>query len=559
MAKKNNEIAAFQKGDFVQKNIDNIAAFRSWALWYPDLFFDLIKPSVGGLRLHMDQRVSMRCDARFFSYYGCFPRGASKTFNQVLVACDVCIVYPGIEIAISAQTKENAVALLSDKINEAIKWYPALNDEISKIRSNKNDVEVVFKNSARLTVLANAQSSKGMRRTRLRIEESNLLKTDVYEDALRPIVSVPRLTRGQYAVVNPEELSGQINFYTTTGFRGSDEFNRVMAMYDNMLELKGEFVLGADWMIPCWYGRTMSKADILKIRDSTSPMMFAMNYMEEWVGVATGALVSINNVLKCRNLLAPVFKASPSDEIVIGVDVARSELEANNKSAVAVIRVKRNQSGRPVSLDLINIFGVSNAQNFESQALIVKRVKSQYKDAASVRVVVDANGVGAGLVDALLQPTFDPETGEEYPSWNTINTDNTPADIVESEEILYALKAQGIQTKVLTDFIGAVDSGALRLLEQKQYDLYEAEQNSTYYEEYRPYVETSLLVDEIANLKVEHTPRGIGVKQAVSKVPKDRFSAVSYAIYYAMDEADQVMDLSAEWDKLFSFRPPKLK
>ena len=83
---------------YVEKNKENIRRFRSWVLWYPDLFLDLMRPATGGLRLHMDQRVSMRCDARFFSYYGCFPRGASKSLNQILVCFVLMIVYPGIEI-----------------------------------------------------------------------------------------------------------------------------------------------------------------------------------------------------------------------------------------------------------------------------------------------------------------------------------------------------------------------------------------------------------------------------------------------------------------------------
>ena len=551
-------LLSVSKYDFIQRNINNIYALRSWALWYPDLFLDLLKPSTGGLRLHLDQRVAMRCDARFFGYYGCFPRGASKTLNQILVSSVLCIIYPGIEIAVSAQTKDNAIALVIDKINEAMKWYPILANEIAKIKQSKVDVEITWKNSARTTVLANSQSSKGMRRTRLRIEEAALLKADVFDDALRPIVAVPRLTRGKYAVVNPEELSGQINFYTTTGFRGSDEYNRVLQMYDDMLSLKGMCVLGADWMLPCWYGRTMPKADILKIKETISPMAFAMNYMEEWVGVATGALVSINNVLKCRDMAEPVFECADEDEIVIGVDVARSELEANNKSAIVVLRVKRNQAGRPISLEVINVLGISNAVSFNTLALLIKRIKKQYENAMSVRVVVDANGVGVGLVDVLLQPTYDPEAGEEYPAWNTLNTENTPNDPANAEEILFALKAQGIQTKVLTDFIGAVDSGALHMLEQRQYDIFESMEDD-FMDKYRPYVETNLLVDEIANLKVEHTPRGIGVQQAVKKVSKDRFSALSYAIYFAMDEADEVSNMNAEWDRLFAFRAPKLR
>ena len=41
----------------------------------PDLALDLMAPKEGGIKLHSDQRIFMRCGARFFSEYGCFPRG----------------------------------------------------------------------------------------------------------------------------------------------------------------------------------------------------------------------------------------------------------------------------------------------------------------------------------------------------------------------------------------------------------------------------------------------------------------------------------------------------
>ena len=56
-------------------NLDNWEYFCSFCRWYPDLFFDLIKPQKGGLNLHLDQRIYLRAMMRFASFYGVFPRG----------------------------------------------------------------------------------------------------------------------------------------------------------------------------------------------------------------------------------------------------------------------------------------------------------------------------------------------------------------------------------------------------------------------------------------------------------------------------------------------------
>lgn len=63
---------------------------------------------------------------------------------------------------------------------------------------------------------------------------------------LEPVVNIPRRTIGKLATVNPEELNGQICFLTTSGFRGSSEFQRNVKMVDDMADLKGKIVLGSE-------------------------------------------------------------------------------------------------------------------------------------------------------------------------------------------------------------------------------------------------------------------------------------------------------------------------
>ena len=248
--------------------------FASWWIWYPDLALDLMAPEEGAIKLHTDQRVFMRAGTRFFSEHGCFNRGYGKTFLEFANMVIVCIRYPNIELSLTAQTKENAAALLKDKYNELVRYYPMLAKEIVKTSFIKGDALIVFRNGARIDALANAQTSKGQRRKRISIEESNLMDNVIFEDALEPVVEVGRTTCGKLAIVNPEELNQQINFYTTPGFRGSDEYNRNLAMFHDMRDLNGKIVLGSNWMLGCWYGRGSSKSTILKKKKDMSPIAF---------------------------------------------------------------------------------------------------------------------------------------------------------------------------------------------------------------------------------------------------------------------------------------------
>lgn len=273
-----------KKGSF-DENFEKWVEFVQWSKWFPDLFFDLIKPEKGGMRLDLDQRVFLRSMSRFISTYGVFPRGFGKTMIELMSIYHTAIFFPDCNLSMSAQTKENAASISHDKHNELVKKYPLLLNEISRTSFTKDNAEVDFKSGATYSILANAQTSKGQRRHRLNIEESALLNNLIFKDALEPVVNVPRRTIGEKAVISPYELNGMINYVTTSGYRGSDEYNRLLNMVKEMAELKGKMVLGASWELPCHYGRGETRNQLLAKKNdpTTSATAFAMNYESRWV------------------------------------------------------------------------------------------------------------------------------------------------------------------------------------------------------------------------------------------------------------------------------------
>jgi len=516
-------------------NMDKYTEFLSWARFYPDLFLDLIKPKIGALKLHSDQRIFLRSTVRFVSLYGVFPRGWGKTFNEVLAMYVVSVLFPNMEQALTAQTKENAASLLKDKHTEIIKYYPWFKNEIYKPKFSKNDAEVLFLNGSRVDILANAQTSKGQRRKKIMIEEAALLDNVTFEDALEPIVEIGRTTGGELAIVNPEELNQQINFFTTSGFKGTDEHVRSQTMVKSMVELKGEIVLGSDWKLGCWNGRGSNRKQIEKKKKRMSAVAFAQNYESKWVGSVENSLVDIQALMRIRSLNEPVFEPRSGYEYFLGVDVARSQNTANNQSSIVVIEVERYPSGRIKSANLVNLINVSNALNFSSQALEVKRVKNKYNASMTI---CDGNGLGQGLIDALMQSQDDPINGETYLAWNTTNTDAIPDDS-NYETCLYDLKAQGVNVSVIVNFIDYVDSGKLRILEKKQYSDYDVNDKKYYETNILPFVQTDFLIEEIVNLQFID---GKKIKQVVKKVNKDRYSALAYALWYIKNFEDNTIE-----------------
>ncbi len=513
-------------------NIDNWEYFCSYSRWFPDSFLDLIKPPKGGLNLHLDQRIYLRVMLRFTSFYGVFPRGYGKTFDEVLASMLACIFFPEISISLSAQTKENAADLLKDKYNEILRFYPLLKNEIDKANFAKGDALVVFKNGSRLDNLANAQTSKGQRRKRINMEESALIDNDTFLDALLPIVEVPRVCVGKYSIVDPEELNQQINFFTTAGFKGSDEYQRSVDMVKDMVNLNGKIVLGSSFWLPCWYGRGSTKSQIFQKKRDMTMISFAQNYESKWVGAASGALVNVNKLMNCRSLTSPILSSkNKEDEFYIGVDVARSQNTSNNQSFISVIKVNRTKDKtKIVSMDLVNLVNIPNIMNFTAQACVIKKYKKLYN---AKNVIVDGNGLGAGLIDELLKESFDPITKESLGCWDTINDDNTPEVPEIAEKILYNLKAQSVQSKIVTNFIDVVDSGKFRMLESRQQSDFTEKEYDDFDNCVAPYLQTDCLFEEIANLKLKHLSNGgVTIEKVVNKLDKDRVCATIYVLWY---------------------------
>lgn len=462
--------------NLIGKNISKWAEFTSFIRFYPDIFYDMLKPEVGGIELDLYQRVMMRTLSRFPQNYFCIPRGGSKTLTQIMVAYHTAICFPNVTLAITASTKESAVKIWKEKHEEILRFYPSIKDEIKSENFSKDSGRVEFQNGAIIDNLANAQSSKGLRRRRGSLEESALIDKDLYDDAIEPIFNIPRTT--MTGEIDPAELNGQINRFSTSGYKNSDEYEKILTMVKETGDLKGSFVFGSDWRIPIHFGR--QKMSVINKARQGNVTRFRQNYLCDWIGASDGALINISKLIKARTITHPELSC-PRDknknfllhEYVIGVDVARSAAESNNKTAIVVLKIIRNSNNLIRQVQVVNIIEPPNGLSFKEQSIMVKRVFKNYggnQDTSLSRVkavIVDGNGVGGGLIDRLLEDVTDPETNEELGCWATINTDQKP-DVPNSPEIVYNLKSQGINQDIITQFLDYVESGKLKLL--KSYD-----------------------------------------------------------------------------------------
>lgn len=523
----------------IKRNIHKWAEFCAFIRWMPDAFFDMLKPETGGIILDLYQRVMMRVLSRFVQNYFCLPRGSSKTLTEIMVLYHTAICFPSITLAITASTKESAVKIWKEKHDEILRFYPTIANEIKSANFSKDSGRVEFQNGAIIDNLANAQTSKGLRRRRGSLEESALIDADTYIDAIEPIFNVPRVT--MTGEVDPTELNGAINRFSTSGYKNSDEYEKIVQMARDMTDLKGSFVFGSDWMIPVHFGR--QKLSVINKARQGSTTRFRQNYLCAWIGISSGALLNISKMIKARTISMPELEC-PKDkkgnyeinEYVIGVDVARSESDSNNKTSIVVGKIIRNQQGTIRQVQIVNIISPPNGLNFKEQSIIIKRVFKQYGGDPNMNisrvkaVVIDANTIGQGLVDRLLEDVTDPDTNEELGCWATINTDQKPS-VPDSPEVIYCMKSQGINADIIRTFLDYVESGKLKLLksfEDIKDDLNDINDGSVEL----ACAQTQLLIDEVANLRLKKTQTTITVEQVLRRIDKDRYSATAYMLYY---------------------------
>lgn len=527
------ELAAIK--EHIEKWKDFIAYFR----WYPDLYYDLIKPHEGKtIRLGVDQRMMLRCLARFKTTYGVLPRGSGKTMLAMMYAFHACIFYPTVQVALTAQTRENSAKLIKDKYDELLNCFPVLREEIYSSKFGNDTSEIVFHNGSIIKNIANQQSSKGAHVQRGIVDEDNLTNEEIYQDVLEPIfTTVPRITCGKEGLVDPFEINGQISQLTSAGFRGSAAFFRCLHHYRNMIECKGEMCIGAGWELACHFGRGATKAEIQKKEKTMSSVAFDMNYRGVWTGAADNALVSMTKLMDCRNLIEPEMKAQDGFDYVLGVDVARSDKASNNQSSICILKIIRTPRGKIKEIQLVNLITNEGTLDFEGLACEVKKIAKTY---CAKAVVVDENGIGRGLCDFLVKNTTDPQTGDSLGCLATMNSERIPDD-ADAPKIVFCYLAQKYDNESIPNFIDCVETGKLRLLVKKEFSAYAMEEED-FASKAMPYFQTNCFVEEVSNLKLEHLSNaGLRVKQISKKVNKDRFSSVQYALWYVMKNLDNIV------------------
>ena len=545
------------------------------AFWreYPDLFIDFLQdggnPDVEKkLVFYFYQRVFLRAAMRYKYVYMVFPRAYSKSFLSVMVLMCRCVLYPRCKLFITSGGKEQAAGIVKEKVDEICTLVPAFQRELDmrpgKTRQSKDYCIFMFKNGSYMDNIAARESSRGKRRHGGLVEECVGVDGTILSEVIIPTMNVSRLCMDGTMQPNETLNKSQI-FVTTAGWKGTFAYDKLIQFLVWMVtEPEKAIVMGGTWRIPVLV-KLLDKTFLqdLKKDGTFNEASFDREYESKWSGTIEDAFFNGDAFDKNRTLQKPEYEHSGRSSVqsfyVVSADIGRKGCD----TVACVFKVTPQSMGAAIK-SLVNIYTFSD-EHFENQAIQLKKLYYKYK---ARRLVIDGNGLGIGLVDYMVKTQTDPVTNDVYPDFGVYNdeeqyykkyrTDHT------EDNAMYIVKANApINTEAHSNAQVQLTSGKVKLLIDERVaktkllgtkvgQNMKPEERAEYL---KPFTLTSILKDEMLNLREENEGVNIILKQYNKGIRKDKFSAFEYGLYYIKQEEENKKKKkkfnAAEW-KLFN-------
>ena len=527
------------------------------AFWreYPDLFIDFMAGPDGGpqhFHLFFYQRIFLRAAMRHKYIYAVFPRAYSKSFLSMMVLMCRAILYPRCKLFITSGGKEQAAGIVKEKVQEICTLIPAFNKEIDWRRGQtlegKDYVKYVFKNGSYFDNIAARESSRGKRRHGGLIEECVGVDGDILSQVIIPTMNISRMCMD--GTTHDEETLNKSQIYiTTAGYKNTFPYDKLTQLLVwEIIKPQQSIIMGGTWLIPLLIGlQSKSFMQDLKQDGTFNESSFDREYESKWSGTVEDAFFNAEIFDRNRILNQPEYEASGRSSklayYVLAADIGRKGCD----SVICVFKVTPQSQGGATK-SLVNIYTLSD-EHFEDQAIKLKKLYYKYN---ARQIVIDGNGMGIGLIDYMVKSQTDPDTNETYPDFGVSNDEEgyykKYKTAVTELDAMYILKANApINTEAHAIARSQLSSGKVKflideriaknkLMATKVGQSMKPEQRAEYL---KPFTLTSILKEEMMNLREETEGVNIILKQANRGIRKDKFSAFEYGLYYLKLEEDK--------------------
>lgn len=500
-------------------------------------------------------------------------RGVGKTFLSAVFCVIRCILYPGTKICIASGTRGQALGVLEKIMLELKPNSPELAAEIDERQTKLNgtNAQIVFKNSSYIKVVTAGDSSRGNRANLLILDEFRLISKDVIDTILRKFLTQKRMPAYEKLTKEERKLEyakekNKTMYLSSAYFVDHWSYLKCKDTYQLMLnDNKKQFVCGLPYQLPIVEG--LIDAETIEdemLETDFNEIRFRMEYESLWYGDTEGSFFDYNSISKNRKIKYPMLPSKISSLLgnsqnikippkangevrILSADIALMSSRKNNNDATAVFinQLTPTKAGRYCS----NIVYADTCEGLrtDDQALMIRKLFDEYQ---CDYIVLDTNGIGLGVYDTLARDIVDSETGEIYPAISCCNNSEMASrcTVVGAEKVIWSIKASAAFNSDCAYLLReAFKSGRIRLL-CTEYDADEYLQQIRGYSSLSPsekakiqlpYINTTLLVDELTKLQHEESGGKVKVYEKAG-MRKDRYSSLSYNYYVAMQLENKI-------------------
>ena len=491
----------------------------------------------------------------FFMYIAA--RGQGKTFLVALFCVIRCILFPKTKICIASATRPQANEVLLKITEDFMKNYKWGSDnlkrEISEYVVGTNKAVINFHNGSWIRVVTAADSGRGARANILIVDEFRMVDIGTINTVLKRFLTAPRqpgyLSNPQYKHLL--ERNKEI-YMSSAWYKSHWSYEKAKAYVVGLLDdTKKYFICGLPYQISIKEGLLMRD----QIEDEMSESdfdetKFIMEMETLWFGDTDGAFFTFDDISQRRRLQTPLYPYSIArnhrnmkipdpvlnERRILSVDVAlmASKKQNNDASSIMINSAIPTNSNSYIA----NIVYLENFEglNTDELALIVRRMYEWYK---CTDLVIDTNGIGLGVYDALIQDIIDPESGELYRALSCYN-DKVMAErckVSNAPKVIWSIKGNpSFNNEACIMLRGGFQKGKINLLvsefeaDEILHDRFKNYSKMMDFEKVQlkmPFMQTTFLVYELINL--EHEIKGVNIKIIEkSGMRKDRYSSLAY-------------------------------
>ena len=478
-------------------------------------------------------------------------RGIGKTLMIAIFGVLRCWLYPGTKIVCCSATYKQAREIILKITDDLMLRSPLLRTEITKWSTGQNDSFVMFKNGSWIRAYVANDNSRGARSNILLIDESRMIDQDLIDKVFRPMNASPR----QPAYLNKPEYAGlqEMNkeLYTSSAwYRASELFEKVKAYTANFLDPNlNYFICDFPYQLSIKEGLLMRQQIANEMSEATfNEVAFFMERIGLFWGASDDALFDykvVNRQRVIQDALRPLDYYQQTNHRVpdkqkgevrlLSVDVALMATRKHNNDASALMIHSAVPAAGNAYFDNLVYIETAEGLRTEELGLMVMRFYYQYK---CDYIALDRNGVGLAVLDYIMADRYDPLYGQIYPALNVIDNPELAerCKVRNAPKVIYAIQANSkTNSEMALALRAGFQNGYINLLAPdsnieevlSKIRGYSSLSEGMQVKLRMPYVQTTLLIEELINLQHDISNGLVKVRER-SGMRKDRYSSLEY-------------------------------